>query len=81
MPLSGVNLGVTNTPLHFAFTVGIPNATGHGHSSVVREQVVIQRIDRWIVDVRPENAFAQIVEHQHVRLCEGPDYAQEDRLS
>jgi hypothetical protein len=44
-----------------------PNATRRSHSSVVREQIVIQRIDRRIVDVRSENSFAQVVEDEYVR--------------
>jgi hypothetical protein len=43
----------------------------------VREHVAVERVQRRVVDVRGEHAFAQIVEHDQASLCEGPDYAKE----
>jgi hypothetical protein len=47
----------------FAFAIWILNATRHGDRAVVSEDIAIQRIQRGIVDVGDEHAFAQIVEH------------------
>ncbi len=54
---------MTDARFDFAFAVGILYAAGHGHCAVVRQHVAVKRIERGIVNVGDEHAFAQIVEH------------------
>jgi len=49
----------------FAFSIRIFDAAGHSDSAVVREHVAVKRIQRGVVNVGSENAFPQIVEHNH----------------
>ncbi len=58
-------LRVPDPRFHFALAIGIADATREGHDAVVREHVPIEGIERGVVDVGGEDAFAQIVEHDH----------------
>ena len=58
-------LRMTDARFNFAFAVGILNAARHGHRAVVRQHVAIKRIQRGIVNIGDEHAFAQIVEHDN----------------
>ena len=53
----------------FTFAIRISDAAGHGHHAVVGQHIAIERIERGIVDVRREHAFAQIVEHHDARAA------------
>ena len=55
-------LRMAHPGFNLAFAIRIAYATGHGHRAVVGQQITIERIERRIVDVRREHAFAQIVE-------------------
>jgi len=57
------SLSVAYTRLNLAFAIRISDSTGHGHRPVVCEQVSIKRIESRIIDVRSEDSFAQVVEH------------------
>ena len=45
-----------------ALAVGIADPARHCDAAVVREHVAVQGIERGLVDVRPEDAFFEIVE-------------------
>ena len=51
-------LRMTDAGFDFAFAIRISNAARHGDGAVVREHVAIERIERGIVDVGNEHAFA-----------------------
>jgi hypothetical protein len=36
------------------------------------QHIAVQRVERWIVDVGREHAFAQVVEHDHSRCSTEP---------
>ena len=55
-------LRVADAGFDFAFAIGIADAARQRDDAVVREHVAIERIERGIVDVRREHAFAQVVE-------------------
>ncbi len=56
-------LGVLDGRLDFALPIGVPDATGQGHGAVVREHGAIERIQGGVIDVRLQDPFLQIVEH------------------
>lgn len=60
-------LRVPNARFDFALSIRILNAARHGDGAIVRENVAVQRIQGWIVDVGLEHAFPQIVEHDNPR--------------
>jgi hypothetical protein len=53
---------VAHSGLDFAFPVGIADATRQRDGVVVCQHVALTRIERRIVDVRPEHALLEIVE-------------------
>ena len=55
-------LRVADARFDFPFAIGIADAARQRDDAVMREHVAIERIDRGIVDVRREHAFAQVVE-------------------
>ena len=59
-------LCVADPGLHFAFAIGVAHATGQRDDTVVRQDVAIERVHRRVIDVRGEDAFAQVVEHDRV---------------
>jgi hypothetical protein len=64
--LQGRLLGVADAGFHFPFSIRISDAARQSDDAVVSEHVTVERIQRGIVDVRGEYAFAQVVEHHHV---------------
>ena len=58
-------LRVPDAGFDFPFAIGIADAARQRDDAVVREHVAIERIERGIVDVGREDAFAQIVEDDH----------------
>ena len=60
-------LGVSDAGLHLALAIRIANAARQRDRAVVSEHIAIQRIQRGIVDVGCEHAFAQVVEHHDAR--------------
>jgi hypothetical protein len=57
---------VADAGFHFSFAIRISDAARQSDDAVVCEHVAVERIQRGIVDVRDEHAFAQVVEHHHV---------------
>ena len=55
-------LGMADSCFHFAFAIGILNATGQCHRAVESKHISKQWIDGRIVDVGLEHTFTQIVE-------------------
>src|SRR5258708_8364738 len=66
-PLSGVFFGVSDGGLGFSVWVWVFGAARQGHCTVVGEDVAIEWIQRGIVDVGDEHAFAQVIEHDDAR--------------
>src|SRR5258708_15535265 len=66
-PLSGVFFGVSDGGLDFSFSIWIFDPARQGHCTVVGEDVAIEWIQRGIVDVGDEHAFAQVIEHDDAR--------------
>ena len=56
-------LGVADAGLDFTFAIGVTDPAWHSHHAVVRKHIAVERIERGIVEVGLEHAFAQIVEH------------------
>ena len=65
-------LRVADAGFDFAFSIRISDPARHGHHAVVGEHIAVERIERGIVDVGREHAFAQIVEHHHARTATEP---------
>jgi hypothetical protein len=55
-------LRVADAGFDLALAIGIAHAARQRDDAVVGEHVAIERIERGIVDVRREHAFAQVVE-------------------
>jgi hypothetical protein len=45
------SLSVTDCGFHFAFAIGILNATGHGRGTVMLQHIAIEGIESGIVEV------------------------------
>ena len=58
-------LRVADAGFDFPFAIGIADAARQRDDAVVREHVAIERIERGIVDVGREDAFAQVIEDDH----------------
>ena len=65
-------LRMADARLHLAFSIRILNAARHGDGAIMGQDVAVQRVERWIVDVGREHAFAQVVEHNHSRCSTEP---------
>lgn len=65
-------LGMPHAPFHLPLAIGIAHPAGQGDGAIVRQHVVVKRVHRWIVDVRLEHAFAEIVEHDGARGAAQP---------
>ena len=74
-------LRMTDARFDLAFAIRVLHSAWKRCDAVVLQHVTVQRIERGLVNVRREHAFAQVIEHHHAGLCEGPDYAKEERLS
>ena len=62
-------LGVSNPGFDFAFAIGIADTAGQSDRAVVRQHIAVQRVQRRIVDVGPEHALAEVVEHHHTHAA------------
>ena len=62
LPFERRFLGVADAGLDLALSIRIAHAARQRDGAVVRQHVAVQRIERGIVDVGREHAFAQIVE-------------------
>ena len=60
-------LSVTDTALHFPFPVRVADTARHRRCAVMPEHIAVERVERGIVDIGPEHALAQIVEHHDFR--------------
>jgi len=56
---------VSDTALDFSFPIRMSDPARQGHRTVMPEHVAIKRIERGVVYVRGENAFAQIIEDNY----------------
>jgi len=69
--------------LHFAFAIGIADATGQRDDPVVGEDVAIERVQGGVVDVGREHALAEIVEdhdlHRAAQAAKAPRAARTSR--
>jgi hypothetical protein len=59
-------LRVADARFDLPFAVRIADATWQRDDAVMREHVAIERIQRRIVDVRREHAFAEVVGDNHM---------------
>lgn len=59
---------MAGTGFDLALSIGITNAARQRDGAVVRQHIAVERIQRRIVDVRLEHAFAQVVEDDHRRF-------------
>ncbi len=59
--------GVSDAALNFSFSIWILDPAGEGDRTVMSEHVAIEGIERGVVDVGNEYAFAKIVQHQDAR--------------
>ena len=55
-------LGVADAALDLAFSIWISHPAGQGHRAVMGQQVAVQRVERRIIDIGPEDALAEVVE-------------------
>ena len=56
---------MADTGFDLALSIGISDAARQRDCAVVRQHIAVERIQRRIVDVRLEHAFAQVVEDDH----------------
>jgi hypothetical protein len=67
-------LSVPDARLDLTLAVRIPYPTGQRHGPVVSQQVSIEWVQRGIVDVRCDDAFAQVIEDDHAdRAAQTPE--------
>ena len=64
-PLQRCPFRVSDTTLDLPFPIRMPDATGQRDSAIVPEHVAVQRVDRGVVYIGSQNAFAQIIEDNH----------------
>ena len=48
--------------LHLALSIRVADAARKGGGAVVRQQIGVERIGDGVIDVGPENTFAEIVQ-------------------
>ena len=65
-------LRMSDAGFDFTFSIRISDPARHSHHAVVGEHIPKERIERGLVDVGSEHAFAQIVEHDHARAAAEP---------
>src|SRR5262245_55973872 len=65
-------LSMSNTGFHFPFPIWIRYATWKCDGAIMAQHVMVERIERGIIDVRSEYAFAQVIEHHHTRRTSEP---------
>src|SRR5215813_2252232 len=56
-------LRMAHPGFNFAFAIRIFDPTGQSDCAIVGQQIAIERIEFWIVDIRLQDTFTQIVEH------------------
>ena len=59
--------GVSDAALNFSFSIWILDPAGQGDHTVMGEHVAIEGIERGVIDVGNQYAFAKIVQHQDAR--------------
>jgi hypothetical protein len=55
------SLGVANARFNFSFSIRVLDPTGQSDRAIVCQDVAIERIQNGIIDVRDEDALAQII--------------------
>ncbi len=60
-------LGVTHARLDLAFAIGIAHTTGHGDGTVMGQHIAIEGIQRRIVNIGDQHAFAEMIQNHHSR--------------
>ena len=63
LPFERRLLRVADAGFHLAFPIRIADAARQGDRAVMCQHVAVERIQRRIVDIGREHAFAQVVEH------------------
>ena len=56
---------MADTGFDFAFAIRVSYATRQSDGTVMLQHIAVERIERGIVDVRRDHAFAKIIEHDH----------------
>src|ERR1700677_2754697 len=56
------SLGVADTRLNFSISIWVLDPTRQSDGAIVRQDVAIERIQNGIIDVRDEDALAQIIQ-------------------
>jgi hypothetical protein len=65
-------LRMADAAFHLALAVGIAHPARQCDCAVMLQHVLVQRVDRWIVDVGLQHAFAQVIEDHRVRRTSEP---------
>ena len=60
-------LRMAHTALDLPLAIRVRHAAGHRHYAVMAQHVGVHGIERGIVDIGFEHAFAEVVEHHHAR--------------
>ena len=71
-PLERRPLGVADARLDLALAIGVADPARQRDDAVVREHVAVERIQRGVVDVRREDALAQVVEDDDAHRAAQP---------
>ena len=66
-PLQRRLLGMTDGALHLALSIRVADAAAMGGRAIVRQQIGVERIRDGVIDVGPEDAFAEIVQDEQTR--------------
>ncbi len=59
-------LGVPDAALHLAFSIRVADAAGQRDGAVVGQQVAIERVEKGIVDIGLQHAFAEVIQDDGV---------------
>ena len=65
-------LGMADAALHLALSIRVADAARQRDGAVVSQQIGVERIERGVVDVGLEHAFAEIVQHERCECSAQP---------
>src|SRR6185437_5222807 len=66
------HLLIADPGFHLALAIGIAHPARQRDDAIVGHHVAVERVQRGIVDIGPEHAFGEVVEHHHAYAAPQP---------